>query len=312
MLYGLDRREFLALLATQAASAAEPVTYTYKSAGGCDIKADVHGADSKTRKPVLMWVHGGALIMGDRTGAPFKFVAPLLDAGFAVVSIDYRLAPETKLPQIIEDLKDACAWIRSKGPSLFNIDPDRLMVSGGSAGGYLTLMSGFHVKPRPKALVSFWGYGDITGEWYSRPDSFYNRQPAVPKEKAYAAVGTAAVSQPPRNNDRGSFYLYCRQKGIWPKEVAGHDPDTDARWFQPYCPARNITPDYPPAMLVHGTKDTDVPYEQSVMMNREMEKAKVKHELITVPDGGHGFGNVDPALVTSIYARAVAFLKRAV
>jgi acetyl esterase/lipase len=311
MLSEFGRREFLVLMAAQAANQPAPKTFTYKSAGACEIKADVYGADPKTRKPVLVWVHGGALIMGHRRGVPVQFVKPLLDAGFAVVSIDYRLAPETKLPAIIEDLKDACTWVRERGPSLFGVDGNRITVSGGSAGGYLTLMSGVHVKPRPRALVAFWGYADITGTWYSRPDAFYNQQPAVPKEKAAAAVGTTPLSEPAEKNDRWSFYLYCRQNGLWPKEVAGHDPDTESAWFQPYCPLRNVTEDYPPTLLVHGTKDTDVPYEQSVLMARELEKKKVKHELITVPDGGHGFGDVDPALVTRIYARAVEFLKSA-
>ncbi|MCW5982347.1 MAG: alpha/beta hydrolase [Bryobacteraceae bacterium] len=312
MLDALGRREFLALLASQAATKPAPKTYTYKTAGPCEIKADVYGAEGGVRKPVLMWVHGGALIMGDRRGIPAQFLTSLLDAGFAVVSIDYRLAPETKLPEIIADLKDACAWVRTKGPSLFNADGGRLTVSGGSAGGYLTLMSGFHAAPPPRALVSFWGYGDIIGPWYSRPDEFYNRQPAVPKEKAYAAVGSAPLAEPPEKNERGTFYLYCRQQGIWPQQVAGRDPFRDAAWFKMYCPVRNVTPAYPPTLLIHGTRDTDVPYEQSVMMARELEKNKVKHELITVPDGGHGFRDVDPALVTRIYAQAVAFLKRAV
>ena len=48
----------------------------------------------------------------------------------------------------------------------------------------MALMAGFVLKPRPKALVSFYGYGDIAGEWYSRPDPFYNRQAPVPKEEA--------------------------------------------------------------------------------------------------------------------------------
>ena len=52
-----------------------------------------------------------------------------------VVSIDYRLAPETKLPAIVEDVQDACRWVRERGPKLFRIAPERLAVMGGSAGG---------------------------------------------------------------------------------------------------------------------------------------------------------------------------------
>jgi dipeptidyl aminopeptidase/acylaminoacyl peptidase len=182
-------------------------------------------------------------------------------------------------------------------------------VAGGSAGGYLTLMAGFCLTPRPRALASFWGYGDIAGPWYSRPDPFYSQQPAVPKEDAYGAVGSMVISEPPPKNSRGRFYLYCRQHGLWPKEVTGHDPDAEPRWFDRFCPARNVSAQYPPTILVHGTADTDVPYEQSKMMAEKLAQSCVQHEFLTVPDGGHGLAGVAPAEVTRVYQRAAAFLQ---
>ena len=108
---------------------------------------------------------------------------------------------------------------------------------GGSAGGYLTLVSGYLVTPRPAALVSFWGYGDIAGPWYSQPDAFYRRQPLVSEADARAAVGTEEIAAPPEGNRRSRFYLYCRQNGLWPKEVAGIDPGKDRSRTGPILPA---------------------------------------------------------------------------
>jgi acetyl esterase/lipase len=228
-----------------------------------------------------------------------------------VFSIDYRLAPETKLPAIIEDVRDAFRWVRSQS-GMLHIDANRVGACGGSAGGYLTLMSGFSVEPRPKALVAFWGYGDIVGPWYSRPDPFYSRQPAVSHEEALAAVGQKPLSEPAAGNQRERFYLYCRQRGLWPKEVAGHDPDADKEWFARYNPNLNITGRYPPTMLVHGTADTDVPYEQSVLTAERLRTASVEHELITVPNGAHGLGNIAADERDRIYARAAGFLQKRV
>jgi acetyl esterase/lipase len=315
----IDRRRFLASLAvassagaiaTRLGAAEESVrksTHVYKRVGNCEIKADVYEPTSGEIRPVVLWIHGGALIMGDRGGIPRILREKLLKAGFVIVSIDYRLAPETKLPAILEDIRDAHRWMREKGPDVFKISADRMAVMGGSAGGYLTLVSGYLFEPRPRALVSFWGYGDIAGDWYSRPDPFYSRQPLVAEDEARAAVGTQVLAEPQPKNNRGRFYLYCRQKGIWPKEVASLDPDTQAKAFDPYCPVRNVTAAYPPTLLIHGTKDTDVPYAQSELMAKELERRHVEHELLTIPDGGHGLGNVDPTIVERTYERAVEF-----
>ncbi|MFH1569151.1 MAG: alpha/beta hydrolase fold domain-containing protein, partial [Gemmatimonadota bacterium] len=78
-------------------------TFTYKIAGALAIQADVHGAGAGRRRRVVLAIHGGALIMGHREWVDGRLLGQLLDAGYAVVSIDYRLAPETRLAVLIED-----------------------------------------------------------------------------------------------------------------------------------------------------------------------------------------------------------------
>ncbi len=312
----MTRQQFLRTLSAGAigfsarraqAQAAAAQTFTYKTAG-CEIRADVYGASEGAAKPALMWIHGGALISGSRRGITRPFHAGLLEQGYAIVSIDYRLAPETKLPAIIEDVRDAWKWMRAQA-GRFGIDAGRIATGGGSAGGYLTQMTGFCLNPRPRALVSYFGYGDIVGPWYSEPDESYRRQPLVSKEDALAAVGTAPVSDPPQGSQRGKFYLYCRQNGLWPMQVSGHDPHTQDKWFKPYCPIRNVTAKYPPTLLIHGTADTDVPYSLSQDMDAKLGKAGVVHEFITVEGAGHGLAGAKPEEVSRVAARAVEFVK---
>ncbi len=293
-------------------SARCPITYTYKTVGNLDIKADVFRPEDNSLRPVLMWIHGGALIRGYRMDVNPRIKTEFLNAGYAIVSIDYRLAPETKLPQIIEDLRDAYTWLHDKGPRLFRVDTSRIAVAGDSAGGYLTLMTGFCVKPRPAALVALWGYGDITGDWYTKPSAFYrSHYPPIPKDDAWKTVSGPALTNR-EFSDKGSrrFYLYCRQQGLWTTNVSGFDPSTQDRLLTPYCPARNVTKEYPPTLLVHGTDDTDVPHGQSVQMDKELTRARIEHQFISVPHAGHDIPDGDPKLVAAAYADALRFVER--
>ncbi len=288
-------------------------TFVYKKVGDCLIQADVYRPAGDEVRPTILWIHGGALIMGSRSQLALDQVEHYLKAGYNVVAIDYRLAPETKLPAIIEDLQDAYRWVCDQGPNLFHADPHRIAVIGHSAGGYLTLMAGFCVNPRPKALISFYGYGDITGAWYSRPDPFYNQQPAVAPAEAYSAVGDTMVTESGAGSSRGRFYLYCRQQGLWPKLVAGYDPDTEPHAIAPFCPVHNVTKEYPPTLLLHGAQDTDVPVEQSVLMAQVLERQEVVHQLIILPNHGHGFvgsgGGLQDPLVMEYFNQGLVFLK---
>jgi len=205
-------------------------------------------------------------------------------------------------------VQDAWKWMREQFRR-FGIDRGRIATGGASAGGYLTQMTGFCLNPRPRALVSYFGYGDIVGPWYSQPDEFYRKQPLVTKEQALATVGTAPISDPPQGNQRGEFYLYCRQNGLWPVEVSGHDPRTEDKWFEAYCPIRNVTAKYPPTMLIHGTADTDVPYSLSKDMDAKLGKAGVVRDFITVEGAGHGLTGATPEEVSRVAARAVEFVK---
>ncbi len=290
-------------------------TYTYKTVGECQIQADVYRAPGNEIRPAILWIHGGALIMGNRETLAADQLERYIAAGFVVIAIDYRLAPETKLDQIIDDIRDAYAWVRDSGAEKFRIDPERIAVIGHSAGGYLTLMAGFCVMPRPRALVAFYGYGDIVGAWYSEPDTFYRQFQLVTEDEARHVGGETPYTGAPfgsASETRFRFYLYCRQQGIWPSEVGGHDPAQEADWFTAYCPIRNVTPDYPPTMLIHGEQDTDVPFEQSALMANELARQGVDHLFIALAGQGHGFdgkGMSDP-IVANVFDQIEAFLNQ--
>ena len=288
-------------------------TYTYKTTPHCDIHLEVYRESSVPRRtPVIVWIHGGALIGGSRNGKSEPkmeaFERWYISEGYAVVSIDYRLAPETKLPLIIEDVEDALKWVREKGADCIAIDPDRMGVVGHSAGGYLALMTGTFSSP-PQAVVSFYGYSDITGDWLSKPDTHYCQQPLVSQEEAYRDVQGPPVTDASQRSGPNRFYLYCRQNGLWPKGVGGRDPEEDPSFFTPYRPHVNISKKYPPTLLLHGDQDTDVPYQQSVLMAEELTGVGIENELIIIEGGGHGFEGLDDPNAPYGWKKVKAFLR---
>jgi acetyl esterase/lipase len=287
-------------------------TYTYKQVGELSIHADAYLDGDRDDRPIVVFIHGGALINGHRGWIPDWLVRVARGDGYALVSLDYRLAPQTKLPEIVEDVVDAFRWLRDGEGRPFRADPERVAVVGESAGGYLTLTTGFFVDPRPSALISFWGYGDLIGDWYSKPSHHpCHHQTHLSRDEAYEQVaGPPIADERDRAGDGGAFYQYCRQQGTWPTAVSGWDPERDADAFRVFMPLANVSSDYPPTLLVHGDRDTDVPVEQSELMAAEFAQHAVEHRLMSVAGGEHGLEDVDPSEVDAIEREAADFLRQ--
>ena len=287
-------------------------TITYREVDGHKIMADIYRPQGESTRPVIVWIHGGALIMGGREGIPAQISALAEAKGYAMISIDYRLAPETKLPEIISDIEAAFRWIAGEGAKQFHLNPDKIVVAGGSAGGYLTLVTGYRVQPRPKALVSLYGYGELIGDWYSTPSPHPRHNPKkISAEEAVSQTdGTVVSNARERKGNGGLIYMHYRQNGLWPQEVSGFDRDTIAGKIARYEPVRNVTGDYPPTLLIHGNKDTDVPYEQSTMMASQFKQHGVSYILKTIENGEHGFGGGNAQQIDEAYKEMREFIVR--
>lgn len=302
----------LRLLAADPLPPAE--TYAYKTVGTLEIKADVYRPSSAPpQHPVVVYIHGGSLINGGRAklDKPPRILDQYLAAGFIVVSIDYRLAPETKLQYIVSDIVDAFRWVREKGPGLFGADPQRVAAAGASAGGYLALVSGTHVRPRPFAIVAESSYGDLVGPWQQQTST----SPKHHRTELTEAEAWKQVSGPPianaadRMGDGGAFNAFLRTHGQWPKAISGWDPKSETEKFFPYLPERNVSRDFPPTILIHGENDSDVPVALPRAMAAEFMRSGVEHQLIVIPGGEHGYAGADRALIEAAQKKAVAFLR---
>ena len=294
-------------------------SHVYKRVDGVEICADVHtlaGAPiGRTTRAVILWIHGGALIQGTRAAIqPFQ-LQRYLKAGYAVVCIDHRLAPEVKIQDILSDTLDALAWVRSEGPGLFGADPARVAVVGHSSGGYLALSLGHLASPRPRSVVSFYGYGNIDGDWYARQSAHHGREGMYTREQAWQHVYQGVLTSTAPGDDRRTvYYKYLRQNGLWPREVTGLDPASDRAAFAALNPAANVTSDYPPAFLLHGDQDRGVPATRSAEMAIALMDAGVPTQLSILQGVGHGFDKTGKTLgqvqLDGIFDEVIGFLDR--
>ena len=240
--------------------------------------------------PAVVYIHGGALIFGSREDINENELSAVIDDEIAYISIDYRLAPETKLMEIKLDVEDAIRWVRGEGARLYGFDAGRVAVLGKSAGGYLSLLSGTfqNYQDRPNAIISFYGYGDILGDWYSSPSPYYMQSSPVSQEEAAKCISSGIITHA-IFPERWPLYLRARQTGTWVSLVSGFEPLAVGSELMPYCPILNIDAKYPPTFLLHGANDTDVPVEQSKDMYSALTNMNVKVQIYIQPNGDHGF-----------------------
>lgn len=284
-------------------------THIFKTVAGCAVRADVYparGADGPA--PAVIWLHGGALVWGSRESMTRPDQVELYTrAGYTFIAMDYRLAPETRLPEILQDVLDGLAWVRARGRAELGVCPDRLALVGHSAGGYLALLAGARSAEPVRAIVSMYGYGNLAADWYALPHPHSLARPRVTEADARAAVGLHPLSAAGR--ERSLFYLWGRQNGWGPQELLGLPHDAPREALHPWCPELHVHPRFPPTLLVHGEQDRDVPYTQSEAMAAALSRAGVSNRLILLPGYGHVFDDrVDDPPVVKSFVEILGFL----
>ncbi|WP_313640731.1 alpha/beta hydrolase [Paenibacillus sp.] len=281
-------------------------TFTYKTIDGINLQLD-HYSTGRANSPALVYFHGGGLITGSRKEMTEAKACLFTSAGIAVLSVDYRLAPETKLPAIVDDVQDALHWIRNEGAMKLQLDPGRMAIMGSSAGGFLAMLAGTFPE-KPQAIVSMYGYGSLLDSWTSQPSAHYLKMSRLRPEDIQRMIGTTPIAEGSMN--RFLIYLYCRQRGVWAQEITGMDPTLRRSELEGYCPLLLADSHYPPAFLAHGDQDRDVPYGESLKMANRLMSLGNTVEWITVPGADHIFDqNLEAPPIKELYQKIIGFLE---
>lgn len=209
--------------------------------------------------PAIMYMHGGGFTVSSDV-EQFAATARHMSAkGFVGATFEYRLMPEFRFPAPVEDSKAAVRWLRANATT-YSIDPDRIGAAGHSAGGYLAMMVG-----TTSHLAEFEGDGGNPG--------FSSRVQAVA-----AFAGDSDLVEQPGNNLIANFLgaTFAENPDLWALA----------------SPITHVGGGSPPFLLLHGTDDASVPYQQSVNMVNRLMAAGVSAELFTAQGASHA--DLDP------------------
>lgn len=258
----------------------EKIVFTYKSVQGHDIKANVFLPESNGLHPVLIYFHGGGFIFGNRDqGLNNAIKEKLLASNYAIVSADYRLAPETKLQEILNDVSDIIKWLRENGVQKFSIDTNKIAVAGGSAGGYLALSTGFNKDYAPNAIVAI-----STPTGFSTENIQIGDLSILNQAGPYDIVKDSIVSYGDYHS-RMQLWRFLARNSLALYEIFGFDPSQYPERLENFKLTSNIDSDYPPTLLIHAKNDHLVDLQQVNDFYNFLKEKQIKTELYLVENG---------------------------
>lgn len=288
VLCGTAPLEVIAQAATTGVEVAASYTVTsdivYHRASGQQLTLDLYVPQaSDTPVPVLIYYHGGGWVVGDRHSSSLQ-ILPYLERGFAVVNVSYRLAEAALAPAAVVDAVCALRWV-VRSAAERGLDPNRIVVSGHSAGGHLALIVGMLPEDTPFA-----------NECAAFSELLEN---TLGPARAAAVVNWFGITDVADLLVEPNRQLYAEQ---W---IGGQLDGVEIA--RRVSPIQYVRRDLPPIITIHGDADPYVPYEQAVRLQDALHSIGSASELVTVPDGGHGGFSL--AQDASSYSRIWSFLR---
>lgn len=237
----------------------------YSSPGGESLQLDLaKPKDGEGPFPAVMCIHGGGFRAGTREGYDSLCVR-LAEQGYVAATITYRLAPKHQFPAAIYDCKAALRYLRANAAK-YKIDPDRIGVTGGSAGGHLAQFVGL-----TGGLPQFEGDGG-------------NPEQSTAVKCVVNVYGPSDFTE--------SYGKSVDAHVVLPMWLGGNLQEARKRHIEA-SPLYWVTPAAAPTLVIHGTHDQYVAYEQGVWMVEKLLAANVEAVLFTLPNAGHGFKGED-------------------
>jgi acetyl esterase/lipase len=241
---------------------ASPKTLIYKTVDKVEVPLDIYLPKEAKNVPVLLWFHGGGLLQGKRTSAAPHMLRGIEKYKYALISADYRLAPQVGVAEIYEDVKDCIAFIRtelSKHVGDGIVDANRLAVCGSSAGGYLAFLAGLYVEPKPKVILPIYPITDPLGLFFTTPQKppFGLKRTEKSTVDPFLDTNGEVVANNEENSKRNEMYMYMLQEANLAELLHVKPGDDTYR-----IPKKILEKGLPPTYVVMGDADEAVGCDQ--------------------------------------------------
>ncbi|MBS4462508.1 alpha/beta hydrolase [Aerococcaceae bacterium zg-B36] len=255
--------------------------------------------DLTPNNKIILYLHGGGLIFGKRDDLPDEYMTLFLNNGYSIVTLDYLLAPESKLNSILNVLEETIQTLIDNADTYFDYHQPLFFLFGRSAGAYLSLLMASRLTSSKLAgLILFYGYYTLNDANFLYPNRQFNQYLDV-NENIIASLYSKEPITQEQNINRYLIYLDARKKGKWLDYLL--DDKTESNQFS--LTGQELS-NLPPAILVHSTNDPDVPYRQSIKMQQFIKNA----QLITIQGNEHDFDRTDKVKGIETYSKVVEWL----
>jgi acetyl esterase/lipase len=274
-----------------------------------ELKLDLYYPQSPSGPvPILLRLHGGGLLQGNRGSVPPHLLDGITKYGYALVSVDYRLAPQTPLPSILEDVLDSLNFIRIELSSRIEtptlLDTDRIAVLGSSAGGYLGLLVSVFAQVKPRVVLAIYPITNPWGSFFSQPQPHALGRIEKSLMAPFLDENAPTVSDPDPASERSKMYYYMLQEAILPQLL--HMEQGDKRYVVAGAIKEHGQKDLPPIYIVHGSQDRLVGVEQSDEVAETLKDIGVVYEYDIVKGADHLFDRDSSVHMSEMYD----FMKR--
>ena len=262
----------------------------------------------------LIYLHGSAWHLLDKDFGTRPFFSHLAEQGHVIMDVAYRLAPESDMMGMVNDVKRAIIWMKENA-TVYGIDPDKVVVSGGSAGAHLALLAAYTATNQqftPKelegknlsvgAVISLYGPTDLVAMYYHTNQHLTTRLiPGQPRKKVSFKLPHWIIKKMGENYHRLGLDKDLDNGTAFVTLLGGH-PDDCPEAYALFSPLHHIHTHCPPTLLIQGAHDLMVPVKSTRFLYNRLLEEHVPTMMHILPQTDHAFDLQLPVISPSAHS----------